>query len=161
MRLFTLLLNLAKRIASALTEAKDYTDARGDYIVEEGTSGIWYYRKWASGAAECWGTQTETKASYVTLGNNWYGFNTTSVSLPFTFLQTPNVNTSIKIGSSLSFASPLISVSTTAVNAYGMAYGQSTSTTVIVNYQVKGLWKAFTQVGGVILNHFFGRVVTA
>lgn len=27
-----------------------------DYIIEQGTSGIWTYRKWASGLAECWGT---------------------------------------------------------------------------------------------------------
>jgi hypothetical protein len=26
-----------------------------DYIIEQGTSGIWTYRKWASGIAECWG----------------------------------------------------------------------------------------------------------
>ena len=26
-----------------------------DYPVEEGTSGIWTYRKWASGLSECWG----------------------------------------------------------------------------------------------------------
>lgn len=25
-----------------------------DYIVEEGTSGIWHYRKWNSGTGECW-----------------------------------------------------------------------------------------------------------
>ena len=25
-----------------------------DYVVEEGTSGQWIYRKWASGVAECW-----------------------------------------------------------------------------------------------------------
>lgn len=27
-----------------------------DYIIEEGTDGIWTYRKWDSGIAECWGT---------------------------------------------------------------------------------------------------------
>lgn len=26
-----------------------------DYIVEQGTSSIWTYRKWNSGIAECWG----------------------------------------------------------------------------------------------------------
>ena len=26
-----------------------------DYIVEQGTNGIWTYRKWNSGIAECWG----------------------------------------------------------------------------------------------------------
>lgn len=31
-----------------------------DYIVEEGISGIWTYRKWASGIAECWGQHTVT-----------------------------------------------------------------------------------------------------
>ena len=27
-----------------------------DHIVEQGTSGVWFYRKWESGRAECWGT---------------------------------------------------------------------------------------------------------
>ena len=26
------------------------------YVIEEGTSGIWNYRKWSDGTAECWGT---------------------------------------------------------------------------------------------------------
>ena len=29
----------------------------GDYIVSQGTSGIWTYRKWASGVSECWGNK--------------------------------------------------------------------------------------------------------
>lgn len=28
-----------------------------DYIVSQGTSGIWTYRKWASGVSECWGNK--------------------------------------------------------------------------------------------------------
>lgn len=30
-----------------------------DVVVEQGTSGIWNYRKWNSGIAECWGKYTE------------------------------------------------------------------------------------------------------
>ena len=30
------------------------------FIVEEGTSGIWTYRKWSDGVAECWGSYTAT-----------------------------------------------------------------------------------------------------
>ena len=26
-----------------------------DFVIEQGTSGIWYYRKWHSGKVECWG----------------------------------------------------------------------------------------------------------
>ena len=29
-----------------------------DFVVEQGTSGIWEYRKWYSGKAECWGNTT-------------------------------------------------------------------------------------------------------
>ena len=42
-----------------------------DYVVEQGTNGIWTYRKWASGIAECWGAQTWTITSWSTWGS-WY-----------------------------------------------------------------------------------------
>lgn len=64
-------------------------DNNVDFVVETGTSGIWTYRKWNSGIAECWGkiglTQT-SNGSYSTpwvnnlfnnvpivTVNNWYG----------------------------------------------------------------------------------------
>ena len=47
-----------------------------DYVVEQGTSGIWTYRKWNSGVAECWG-KTSVSGSATMLE--------TTVSLPFTF----------------------------------------------------------------------------
>lgn len=45
-----------------------------DYIVEQGTSGIWVYRKWASGLAECWGVRSKS----VTCSSAWYTLYTTS-----------------------------------------------------------------------------------
>ena len=35
-----------------------------DYIVEQGTSGIWTYRKWNSGISECWGVYTASSKTY-------------------------------------------------------------------------------------------------
>lgn len=35
-------------------------EALADFIVEQGTSGIWTYRKWNSGIAECWGTTSKS-----------------------------------------------------------------------------------------------------
>lgn len=53
-----------------------------DYIVEQGASGIWTYRKWASGIAECWGTHTETALNCGQ--NNANGFYySKSVTVPF------------------------------------------------------------------------------
>ena len=37
-----------------------------DYVVAQGTSGIWTYRKWNSGIAECW-----TTSSVNTTGTFW------------------------------------------------------------------------------------------
>ena len=34
-----------------------------DYVVEQGVSGMWTYRKWNSGLAECWGTSSEVTVS--------------------------------------------------------------------------------------------------
>ena len=42
-----------------------------DYIVEQGTSGIWTYRKWNSGIAECWGRKTWS--SSVAITTSWGG----------------------------------------------------------------------------------------
>ena len=43
-----------------------------DYITEQGTSGIWRYRKWASGVAECWGEYTDEDVSITTAWGQIY-----------------------------------------------------------------------------------------
>lgn len=55
------------------------TCGMADFIVEQGTSGIWTYRKWNSGIAECWG-----RAENNSIPSGW---STTGVNLalPFTF----------------------------------------------------------------------------
>lgn len=37
------------------TKAELQGDLAADYIVEQGVSGIWTYRKWSGGVSECWG----------------------------------------------------------------------------------------------------------
>ena len=41
-----------------------------DYIVEQGTDGIWTYRKWNSGIAECWRITDSMDIDY---DQEWYG----------------------------------------------------------------------------------------
>ena len=48
------------------------TTIKDDYIVEEGTSGIWTYRKWNSGIAECWGIRSNINESISTTWGNLY-----------------------------------------------------------------------------------------
>ena len=55
--------------------------AVADFIVDQGVSGNWTYRKWNSGTAECWGKITATPADVNST-------NVTTVSLPLSFVNT-------------------------------------------------------------------------
>ena len=72
------------------------TKNTADHIVAQGTSGIWTYRKWNSGLAECFGTYAISpgKACNITFGSGtgWYRTEQISVgSYPFTFASMPSV----------------------------------------------------------------------
>ncbi len=43
-----------------------------DFVVEQGTIGIWTYRKWNSGMAECWGTATVSVLCKNQSGSCWF-----------------------------------------------------------------------------------------
>lgn len=96
------------------TKAELQGDLAADYIVEQGVSGIWTYRKWASGVAECWAKITQT----VTPGDAWAGtLNLTpyviTVTTPIEFTAIDCVNASAYVGSGHTITS---SVSATTPN---------------------------------------------
>ena len=63
-----------------------------DYVIEEGTDGIWTYRKWNSGIAECWGTQSFTGINGTAWGNQ-YTANVGYVDYPVgLFITTPKAS---------------------------------------------------------------------
>lgn len=59
-------------------------NAINDFVVAQGTSGIWTYRKWNSGVAECWGRTFQTVTTATTSNSKHYT-DTFSVATPFTF----------------------------------------------------------------------------
>lgn len=64
-------------------------------IVDEGTSGIWTYRKWSNGEAECIGKIPISALVINTALGNWYRSAVVSgsgYSYPFSFQAIPNVN---------------------------------------------------------------------
>ena len=61
MELGTLSTTLSEALGIGETSTSGGSGGGGtDYIIEEGTEGIWSYRVWNSGFAEAWGTQTFT-----------------------------------------------------------------------------------------------------
>ena len=65
-----------------------------DFIVEEGTSGIWTYHKWHSGIVDCWGTYS-CKLNQ-TAGTSYS--TTDYISYPFTFKEIHSIQGTISGG---------------------------------------------------------------
>jgi len=75
-------------IAGALTVGGSVVS---DFVVEEGTSGIWSYRKWSNGDAECWGMFIKSVAAGAADSTSIYHY-------PFTFTALPVSLVSIACG---------------------------------------------------------------
>ena len=110
----------------------------GDYVLEQGTSGIWTYRKWASGAAECWGQPSKSVASSGTfLGA--YAFST-YFSLPTgLFASVAEANVNPKLGNG--YAIPAyINLTNASIGVDALANNSGTQT-FSAHISVKGKWK--------------------
>lgn len=61
-----------------------------DFVIEQGTDGIWTYRKWNSGIAECWGTPYSETLTMAASGNI-YRSEPATFSIPV-FLKSVEIN---------------------------------------------------------------------
>ena len=112
-----------------------------DYVVEEGASGIWTYRKWNSGIAECWGKSAQMSRTFNNpLGSGYYGAKY-SVNYPSgLFTDTPVVDASIYDGGAVIGWIAVASNNPTTVEAYFCSL-INTTRNVQAHFNVKGRWK--------------------
>ena len=119
--------------------------AATDYIVEQGTSGIWTYRKWNSGIAECWGAKAISVSSWATWGT-WYYISATGDAYPTNLFTTVySVQGSISSGagdtiSSIADRPSNLSVTAPKITAVRPSAG-STSTNGYAFWHTIGRWK--------------------
>lgn len=73
MELGTLSTTLSEALGIGDTSSTSGGGSGADFITEEGTEGIWTYRKWNSGVAECWGTMTQNITSWSQWGTLYEG----------------------------------------------------------------------------------------
>lgn len=132
-------------------EFDEHKEALADYIVEQGTSGIWTYRKWASGIAECWGvgneilldTSNEPWGSIYTSGEN----HIPRVEYPFNFAEQPLEFVAPRNGVKnfwvvMTSTSENLNNTDTHTGEYQIARGTSqTDILVQLVYHVIGRWK--------------------
>lgn len=116
-----------------------------DWIVEQGYEGIWFWRKWNSGIAECWGiTAVKTYACTAQSGNLWYTSDTFNFPTNlFTQIIAGFSNRVRGTGSTPSNALVTISgrfLSTTTFSVW-VYTPQSTSQSLSICLFAKGRWK--------------------
>lgn len=110
-----------------------------DYIVAQGTSGIWFYRKWNSGLAEFWGGKQISGAGSV---------NVPAVDFPFPLVELLYKSASAIYSSGskgvfiLSGSGASASLVDTGIYKVSQDIKDDYTTTVAtIEYNVKGLWK--------------------
>lgn len=117
-----------------------------DYIVEQGVDGIWTYRKWNSGIAECWGTHSWTVTSWGAWGNlyesnNSYANYPTGLFISKPIVQiVPNCDNGAVGAASVEVWTGHTAIRTPSFNFIRGNTG-ATNTTGAVNIYARGTWK--------------------
>lgn len=110
-----------------------------DYVVAQGTSGGWTYRKWNSGIAECW-FAGYADLIYDNVANSLYrGYG--AVTFPFAFSARPVVVYSCYLTNGYDWSGKVVA-STSSFNFYGVSQSslESTESVTIYAYAI-GQWK--------------------
>ena len=118
-----------------------------DYVVEEGTSDIWTYRKWNSGVSECWGSVATRTSFAVWTAPIYYG-STYSANQTYPtnlFIEAPKLNVSIYMEGTdvwLGFGSSGgLPTATKTGRYYPLRVGSGNTTTFTVQFHAIGKWK--------------------
>lgn len=120
-----------------------------DYIIQQGTSGIWTYRLWDSGIAECWGSKSVSVPVASAWGNVYTSgsLSALNISYPFTFKELPTLTASLScsgVGAILMVpggSSQPASVSSTGLFEICRGTAVANNATYTVNYHAIGKWK--------------------
>lgn len=126
--------------------------AGADYVTAQGTTGVWTWRKWASGIAELWAVfGTDTLAIGDAWGSLYFGtwmrsdVNVAARKYPFAFVDTPTISATYMGGESDAWLISLFSASDdlkTSAPAYALARpNQGTINYPRISYYVVGKYK--------------------
>lgn len=112
-----------------------------DWVVAEGTSGIWRWRKWASGEAECRMRASQDVSTTIPWGAMFYdGTSRGRWALPFVFAEKPNVSIVALNGSWIAMQAD-DATTTRVCEFWAVSMAQYTTLPGAVDVSVKGRWK--------------------
>ena len=111
------------------------------HIVESGTSGIWSYRKWSDGTAECWGK----KIFSITTSSTWAGYyfgTIGSIVYPTgLFISAPILSCTVKADNFPGHTFIDVYESASETGAIGIAGHDERTVECHIHLNAKGKWK--------------------
>lgn len=122
-----------QKIENIFAELNKYDD----YVIEQGTNGVWTYRKWASGIAECWCRKSSTEVAAL---DSEYCY--IEAPLPITFITHPNCGCTAFQMRNLKSYLALSTATEDTIQAYMWCQTPpSDNAPCWFNFDVKGRWK--------------------
>lgn len=130
-------------------EVQDFVDnleggggsGTADRVIEQGTDGIWTYRKWNSGVAECWGTYTLSYTSMSTWGSMYYSQPYATISFPTgLFVDIPTANFT-RVRGIEGWVGNTTITKDQITNVYITRPSTAGANTTYIDVSVKGRWK--------------------
>jgi hypothetical protein len=115
-----------------------------DFVVEQGYTDIWYYRKWYSGRSECWGSIRRTVNIKEQWGNVYYGAADGYQFPPQLFNNVPICQVTAEFGSTSQAAWLCVAGSTTITHAPSVWFLRpniSNEASYDILYYAIGNWK--------------------
>jgi hypothetical protein len=121
------------------------SEPEADYIVAHGIDGIWTYRKWQSGLAECWGSvdiTTDMQSEYEDLPIYYDSAAVKAIKYPITFKNAPTELTSIQSPAGVAWLAGRSQNSNTKTGTYNiLSLDKLTNATYTITFDIKGRWR--------------------
>ena len=131
----------ASKGGTGRTDLADMIIETGSVAHGSGIAGNWYYRKYASGIAECFGTFTFTASHYATI-NSWYGYYIDITYPSGLFTSTPTPTFSGAVASNWTLVNTILNA-TKAGARYFFAVSSGGNMSCTIHIHLRGLWKTF------------------
>ena len=114
----------------------------GDYVIEQGTQGTWFYRKWYSGRAELYGYQNiSNMACNTALGSMYRTVVVAAPSFPFTVYSPKTVTSYESDGYGAFIWHTTLTTNDNPPSYYLVRPTSSSGITGKVNFHIQGSWK--------------------
>ena len=127
----------------AIKDGEDYREMV-DIVIEQGESGIWYYRKWYSGKAECWGRSRATVNISTAWGAIYYG-TVAAVDFPTgLFTEAPMCQVTPEYGGTMQIAWNAVGGEATSASTPSMVFCRPNIAEAVsfdILYYAMGKWK--------------------